>query len=143
MNFKKFFEDKKDIEDTLNLLPEKHIKLLDGFILNYTCNNTLKSDNKSVGILKNNKITISAPWNYSRQFTTLHEIAHIVWCKALSSDQKQSWKKIFNEEKNKIEHPSINQNYEEIFCMCYANHYSKHKLKTYENKKWDKFIENL
>lgn len=143
MNFKKFFDNKKDIENTINLLPEKHVKLLDGVILNYTCNNTLNFDNKSVGMLKNNKIIISAPWHYSRQFTTLHEIAHIVWCKGLSTKQKEDWKKIFNQEKNKIKHPSIKQNHEEIFCMCYANYYSKHKLKTYENEKWYEFVKNL
>jgi len=143
MKFKKFLENKEDIEETLNLIPKKHLKFLDSFTLNYTCDNTLKGDSKSVGMLKNNKITISAPWYYSRQFTTLHEIAHVVWCKVLSKDQKKYWKKIFTEEKNKLNHPSIKQSYEEIFCMCYANFYSKHKLLTYDNDKWNKFIESI
>lgn len=143
MNFKKFIEDKDDVQDTLNLIPKKHLKLLDGLIIKYTCNNTLNFDNKSIGMLKNNKITVSAPWHYSRQFTTLHEIAHIIWCKYLSDKQKETWKKIFLEEKNKIKHPSIKQNHEEIFCMAYANYYCKHKLQTYSNKKWEKFIKKI
>lgn len=143
MNFKIFFENSEDINKTLAKLPKEHIKLLDGLILNYTCKNTLDYSKEHVGILKNKKITVSAPWNYSREFTTLHEVAHIVWCKGLSDEQKSNWKKLFNEEIKKMKHPSAKQSHEEIFCMCYANYYSRHKLLTFENDKWENFIKNL
>lgn len=143
MNFKKFFENSEDIKETLSFLPKKHLKFLQDLELKYTCNNTLDSSKKHVGILKDKKITVSAPWHYSRQFTTLHEIAHIVWCKALSEDQRKAWNKIFHDEKSRMRHSSVKQSAEEIFCMCYANYYSRHKLMTFKNSKWDKFIKNL
>jgi hypothetical protein len=148
MNFKIFLENletnSKDIRQCIKKLPKKHADLIKDYKIKFEPNNTLKKSNKHVGFIDEEKKTISvaAPWNYSRSFTLLHEIAHAVW-KNLADEQKEEWKKIFLKEKNKMKNKSLNQNYEEIFAMAYANFYSKHKLLTYENKSWNKFIRKI
>lgn len=139
LNFKLFLEDKQDIKNTISKLPKDHIKLLNDLEIKYTCGNTLEFDEKHVGQIKNNKMIISAPWNYSRQFTTLHEIAHIVWCKILTKNKKEEWEKIVSKTKLKTKE----KNTEELFCMAYANYYSSHKLLTYDYYKWKEFIKSL
>ena len=139
LKFKIFLnESESDLKDTISVLPEKHAKLLDGVKVKYTCGNTLDFDKKHVGQIKNNKMIVSAPWNYSRQFTTLHEIGHLVWCQ-LDNSKKEEWKKIVKKIKTKIKE----KNTEELFCMAYANYYSKHKLVIYSNKYWEDFIKSL
>jgi hypothetical protein len=140
LNFKIYLkENEQDIKSTLNNIPKNHVKLLKNFKIKYTCNNTLDFDKKHVGIIKNKKITVCAPWNYSRQFTTLHEIAHLVWCKILDKKNKEEWKKIIKQTGNKTKEKDP----EELFCMAYANYYSSHKLTTYRDKEWEKFIQSV
>jgi hypothetical protein len=141
LNFKKYLkedkESKKDIYNTISKLPKNHQKALNGLNIEYTCKNTLDFDKKHIGQLKGKEIIVSAPWNYSRQFTTLHEIAHVIWCKVLNEEQKKQWEKISKNKKVK------EKNKEELFCMAYANYYSKHKILIYQNKKWEDFIKKL
>ena len=80
---------------------------------------------------------VSAPWNYSRQFTTLHEIGHIIWCRILNEKQKKEWAKISKNKKIK------EKDKEELFCMAYANYYCKHPLLIYKNKDWENFIKKI
>lgn len=150
MNFKLFLESKeysKDIKNTLAKLPKDHSALIKGYKIEFQPNNTLKGDSEHIGFIdeENKKIRIAAPWNYGRCFTFLHEIAHAVWKYKVSTEKKKEWKELFASEKNKIKtnKDSLNQNAEEIFAMCYANFYAKHKISTYENKKWNEFIKNL
>jgi hypothetical protein len=141
LRFKHFFReskhDEKDIKRTISKLPKSHQKVIDGIKIKYTCKNTLDFDKNHVGQIKDDKITVSAPWNYSRQFTTLHEIAHIVWCKILSDKQKKEWAKIAKKKNLK------EKDTEELFCMAYANYYSKHKLLIYNNSEWASFIKSI
>lgn len=140
LKFKIFLnESESDLKDTISVLPEKHAKLLDGLKIKYTCGNTLDFDKKHVGQIKNDKMIISAPWNYSRQFTTLHEVGHLIWCQILDSKQKKEWKSIVKNTKTKIKEKNI----EELFCMAYANYYSKNKLVVYSHESWSEFIKSV
>jgi len=140
LNFKYFInEDKSDIENTISLLPKKHAELLKDVKIKYTCGNTLDFDKKHVGQIQNKKMIVSAPWNYSRQFTTLHEIAHLVWCQILSDNQRKEWENVVKKSNVKTKEKNI----EELFCMAYANYYSKNKLVIYSNKNWEKFVKKI
>lgn len=151
MNFKLFLESEeqkeysKDLKQTMKKLPKDHCVLIKGYKIKFEPTNTLKNDSEHIGFIDEEKkiIRIAAPWNYGRNFTLLHEIGHAVWNKKLDEKKKKEWNVLFKKEKNKIKHKSLNQNAEEIFAMCYANFYSKHKILTYNNSKWMKFIDSL
>ena len=137
-SFKKFFEQKlseedKNIKETLGRLPKSHRELVDGYKFHLQDGNTLKNDDEHVGFLDTEKkiIGIAGPWNYGREFTFLHEIAHKVWEKILDTKLKNEWKKI---------EPSES---EENFCMAYANFYTKNPVVKYDKPKWKLFIKGL
>lgn len=155
INFKQFMQDnmeeeKGDIQKTLSKLPPSHAALVKGYKWKFHAGNTLNGDDDHVGYIDNHskEIAVAAPWNFSRQFTILHEIAHIVYEK-LTNQKKQQWAQIVEKNINKqtIENPqakdSLKQSSEEIFCHCYANFYSKHKNATYNNPEWMDFIKNI
>ncbi len=150
MKFKEFVNKSEalDIKNTLSKIPKKHFLSIKDYKVSFESGEVLKGDSKHIGFIdeKNKKIKIASPWYYSKEFTLLHEIAHSVW-KNLDKKQKQKWKEIVkvfsNKDVNKEAKKSLNQNDEEIFCMCYANFYSKHKLLTYDEKTCKDFIKNL
>lgn len=149
-SFKKYVEQREheDVKKLLTKLPKGHKKLTHGVKFNYTGNNTLNGDKKHVGIIHKDKITVAAPWNYSREFTTLHEIAHIIWEEKMTSQLKKEWAKLVKQTKKELKkkdvvYNSLNQGHEEIFAMCYANYYAKHKILTYYHPKWMNFIKKL
>lgn len=146
--FKKFMEheEQKNVESMISKLPRSHQKLLDGYKFKYTPRNTLKGDNNHIGYIHQDKIVVAAPWNYSREFTTLHECAHLIFEKLMTPKLKKKWsdlvkKTISDQIKNNHSSKSaLKQNDEEIFCMVYAATYAKHPPKTYVNKEWQDFI---
>lgn len=149
MNFKKYLktsekEEEKNLTKTLSKLPDHHKKLIDGYNIKNVNKTTL--DGENVGLLCKNNITISNSWNYGKEFILLHEIGHVVWEKLLSKKDKKIWKNLITttkkeqKEKNK-NNKSLNQNYEELFCMSYATKYAKHPSVVFYNEKWLKFIE--
>ena len=138
-NFKLFleFEEKKNVKNTLKELPEKHQDLLKGYKINFTGRNTLNGDNQHIGFIYKNKIEVCAPWRYSREFTMLHEVGHLVYEKLMTPELKKEWAKIVKK------NPKENQdNNEENFCMAYAATYSKHPPTTHAHPEWIKFIKN-
>jgi hypothetical protein len=148
MNFIQFFneseEEEKNVLATIKKLPKKHQKLLHGYKFKYTPGNTLKGDDQHIGYIHNYKIVVAAPWNYSREFTTLHEIAHLIYEYIMTTELKKEWEKLFKKEKiNMTKCSALDQNSEEIFCMVYAATYAKHPPKTYMNKNWQSFIKRL
>ena len=148
MNFIQFFneseEEEKNVLATIKNLPKKHQKLLHGYKFKYTPGNTLKGDDQHIGYIHNDKIVVAAPWNYSREFTTLHEIAHLIYEYVMTTELKKEWEKLFKKEKiNMKKCSALDQNAEEIFCMVYAATYAKHPPKTYMNKNWQNFIKRL
>lgn len=141
INFRQFLEDAEnnDVQETLHKLPKKHQLLVKGYKIKFQSGHTLKGDKQHVGYVDDGpkEIVIAAPWNYSRSFTFLHEIGHMVYSK-LEDNKKQEWKKIFSKTKKKPQ-----QNAEEAFCMAYANFYSLHKVKTYDFPSWNNFIKEI
>jgi len=146
MNFKVFFiesEKRKNLDDvnkTLKKLPKKYRDLFKGFKFKFEADNTLNGDDEHVGLIDTEKktITIAAPWNYGREFTLLHEIAHLVWANFLEDDLKKKWNNIAKNTKNKM-----NDGLEELFCMAFANSFSKNKIGIHSHPKWEKFIKEL
>jgi hypothetical protein len=137
MHFKQFIEmseEEENIHQTLSKLPKLHQSLVKDFKIKFLSNNTLK-DRKHVGYVdtKKKEIAVAAPWNYGREFTILHEIAHRVWEK-LNSNYKQEWKKIVTPTKDNVE---------ELFCMAYAATYSNYPPAIYDKQEWKKFIKGL
>lgn len=128
-------EEEKNVQDTLKKLPKNHADLIKGFKVKFTPNNTLKNDKNHIGYIHKDEIVVAAPYNYGREFTFLHEIAHMVWEKLISNDLKKEWNNLYKKYKK-----DLKQNAEEIFCMVYANIHTKHKLKTYEKEELENFI---
>jgi len=140
-SFKLFFEgeEQKNVEDLISTLPLSHKKLLGKFKFTYTPKNTLSGDNDHIGYIYKKKIVVAAPWNYSRKFTTLHEIAHLVWEHLIEKEDKNKWSKIVKSTKEKQD-----QNNEELFCMAYACYYSgEHCPRIHDHDEWKKFISSL
>ena len=144
LNFKIYFEesDNNDLKKLLSKIPKSHKNLVKDFKFTYTKNNTLNGDKKHIGVIYKDKIEIAAPWNYSREFTTLHEIAHMVWAYKMSSKLKNEWKKI--SKKTLKDNKNINEkDPEELFCMAYAQYYAKNKITKFDHPEWEKFIKQL
>lgn len=146
MRFKQYLsdEEKKDVRKTLEKIPKSHSNLVKDYEISFQSKNSLRGDDKHIGFIdeKNRKIVVSAPWNYGREYTLLHEIGHAVWKYLVSDDRKGEWKKTVAKvrSRNKKE---LDQNDEEIFCMSYAQHYAKNKLCKYDHAELDEFISSI
>lgn len=150
MEFMTFFEfeEKRNVEKLLSRLPKGHRTLLDGYKFRYTPGNTLNGDNQHIGYIHKDKIVVAAPWNYSRGFTTLHEIAHLVWEYLMTKKLRKEWSELVKKTKSEQikkfdaeeQKKAIQQNEEEIFSMAYAAAYSHHAPIIWHNKSWIKFI---
>ena len=140
MQFKIFLKEseKKDVEETLSRLPEKHQKLLKGYKFKFENGSTLKKDGEHVGVIFKDTIKIASPFYYSREHVLLHEIAHLIWAYGVSKEQKEEWNKLAKSTKDNKE-----KNHEESFCNAYASVYSKHTHETYNYPDWRKFILKL
>lgn len=142
-------EETDNVKTMIAKLPAGHRKLLNGYKFKFTGGNTLKGDNDHIGLIHQDKITVAAPWNYPRAFTTLHEIGHLVWEYKMTPKLKKKWEKLVGTTKKSQKqnlpkkcHSALDQNAEEIFCMVYANVYAKHPIGTYSNPEWMAFIKN-
>lgn len=131
----------KDIEKTLAKVPKKHSDLVSGYRIIFQSGNCLKGDDQHIGLIdeKNKTITIAAPWNYGREYTLLHEVGHAVWKFIVNDDEKKEWKKLLKKERSKGK-THIKQDDEEVFCMIYAQHYAKNKMKKFDHPILIKFI---
>lgn len=152
MDFRAFFlesEYNKEVKKTLQKVPKKHRDLLKGYKYKFQPNNALKGDGEHIGYVdeENKVITIAAPWNYGREYTFLHEMGHLVWKYFMDKGLKKKWKILMKKHKQqqakKNTGDSLDQNEEEIFCMCYAANYCKHPVVTFYNDKWNDFIQKI
>lgn len=145
MDFTEFFieatECEKDIKKTLAKLPSKWQKLVAGYKYKFQSGNVLKGDNDHIGVVDSDKktITIVSPWNYSREYVLLHEIAHQIWT-TLNKETKQKWKEIVKSTKMK---KKDRQPEEELFSMNLATYYSNNKLSKFNYPKWQEFIKEI
>lgn len=139
MTFRDFLEseEKENVKKMIAKLPKGHQKLLDGYKFKYTSGNTLDGDDEHVGLIHKDKITVAAPWNYGREFTTLHEVAHLVWEYKMTPKLKKEWSKIVKQNPKRQK-----QSDEELFCMAYACTYAKHKILVHHHPAWADFIRN-
>lgn len=141
-------EEKRDIAKTLSRLPPSHAALVKGYHWKFHAGNTLNGDDQHVGYIddKAKEIAVAAPWNYGREFTILHEVAHKVWEKFIAPSRQlvHEWHQIVRKMTNKQKgDDSLQQEPEELFCMSYAQHYAKNKIAKFENPLWQQFIANL
>lgn len=132
-------EEDKDILHTLSKIPDSHAALVKGYKFKFQGGNTLDGDNEHIGYVQTNpkEIVVAAPWNYSREFTLLHEIGHQVYDR-LPDSLKHQWKVIVLHTKNRQK-----QSPEELFCMAYAAFYCKNPPAIHYHKEWLRFIDNL
>jgi hypothetical protein len=146
MKFKQYIskQEQKDIQSTLEKIPRSHADLVKGYEISFQPSNCLKGDKGHIGFIdeEKKKIVISSPWNYGREYTLLHEVGHAVWKRYMDETKKSEWKKILGRVRLKNK-KDFDQNDEEIFCMCYAQHYAKNKLCKYDHKELDKFISRI
>lgn len=134
-----------DVKKTLNKLPSSHSNTISGFNWKFHPGNTLNGDDEHVGYMDdgNKEIAVAAPWNYSREMTALHEIAHKIWEKLNEIVKKQWVELVTKTNDNPNNEPALKQGPEELFCMAYASTYAKHPPVTYYKEPWIKFIKNL
>ena len=137
-------EEKENVKTMISKLPKGHQKLLRGYKFTFTPGNTLKGDKENIGYIHKDKIVVAAPWNYGREFVTLHEIAHLVYEYKMTPKLKKEWSAVLKATKKEMpKHSALNQNDEEIFCMTYATFYAKHKPETYSNETRFAFIKKI
>ncbi len=133
-------EEQKEVEKTMSKVPQAHSDLIRGYKYKWQDGNTLKGDDDHIGIINPNTktITIAAPYNYGREYTLLHELAHKVWEVFVPNKMKALWQRIVNNTSHKMQ-----QNAEELWCMAYANHFAKNKIVIHTHPKWDAFVERI
>ena len=144
-SFKNYMQDemdaeKADIARTLEKIPDKHAALVQGYSWKFHPGNTLNGDEEHVGYMddQSKEIAVSSPWNYGREFTVLHEIAHRVWETLVPLQMKKMWHQIVAATPEKQD-----QSPEELFCMAYANRYAKNKIVIHDHPQWHEFIERI
>lgn len=140
MEFRLFLEneEKKNLEATIKKLPKSHQSLLRGFHVKYQSGNTIKGDEGHIGFIQGNKIVVAAPWNYSREYTTLHEIGHLVYERLCSKEWKNKWKIVVKQNPHRQK-----QDDEELWCMAYANYFALHKNVTHTHPAWQNYMKNF
>ena len=141
MNFKEFLIESEmtDVRKTLGKIPKVHKALLHGYKYKFEKGNTLDGDHVGEIDEKNKTVSLAAPWNYGREFTFLHELAHAVWKNYCSAQLRKEWSKIVKDTKAPHQH----QGDEELFCMAYATTYAKNKIVIHSHPEWEKFIKRL
>ncbi|RDJ35242.1 MAG: hypothetical protein DWQ19_10535 [Crenarchaeota archaeon] len=152
LSFKKFIEEDThfmgDVKATIANIPKSHRDLIKNYKIKPENGNTLKNDKEHVGEIDEKKrhIKVASPWNYSRETTFLHEVAHCVYKYMMTPKLKREWKKLIKDTKTEQKKDkdkakdSLDQNPEEIFCMVYSAVYSKHPHSTYDHDAWLNFI---
>jgi hypothetical protein len=149
LDFKSFLESSfmTDVKKTVLKIPASHRNLVKGYKYKAEGGNTLSRDNKHVGEIDEKKklIRVAAPWNYGREFTILHEIAHAVYKYFVNEKLRRDWSALLKKTKAKSKEirKYLDQDDEEIFCMIYAQHYTKNGMVKFEHPELEAFIEKL
>jgi hypothetical protein len=141
--FKRFVNEDEDVQKTIAKLPRHHQILVKGYKFQFEPGNTLKGDDGHVGMIVNKPekiIRIAAPWRFGREFTLLHEIAHLVYeFYVRGTPLEVEWGRIEKSTPNKKE----NESAEENFCHAYANVYASMKITIHTHPEWKEFILRL
>jgi hypothetical protein len=138
--FKDFVTEDEDVEKTLSKLPRHHQELVKGFKFLFEPHNTLKGDDGHVGVITNSPrkiIRVAAPWRYSREFTVIHEVAHLVYEMFVKGSQtEKDWEKLSLSTKNRKKDESA----EELFCHGYAAMFAQFPPEIHYHQEWIKFM---
>jgi len=149
LDFKYFLETSfmTDVRKTVLKIPAAHRNLVKGYKYKAEGGNTLSGDEGHVGEIdeKKKRIRVAAPWNYGREFTILHEIAHAVYKYFVNEKMRKEWSAMLKKTKakSKENRDYLNQDDEEIFCMIYAQHYTRNGMVKFEHPELEKFIEKI
>jgi len=141
--FKGFVKEDEDVGKTIAKLPKRIQALVKGYKFLFEPGNTLHNDDGHVGIIVNKPkkiIRIAAPWRYSREFTVLHEIAHLVYEAYIrNTELEKQWSGVVKANKNrKKDEPD-----EENFCHAFAAYYCDHPPVVHHNEEWRNFMSKL
>lgn len=141
--FKKYVTEDGDVAKTIAKLPPQYQELVRGYKFLFEPRNTLEGDDGHVGVISNHPkkiIKVAAPWRYSREFTVLHEVAHLVYETFIrGTPLEKQWEKLALSVKNrKKDEPA-----EELFCHGFAATYCDHPPVIHYHDEWVKFIKNL
>lgn len=131
-------EEEKNVKALIAKLPKGHRKLLHGYKIKYTPGNVLNGDDNHIGYIYKDKIVVAAPWNYGREFTTLHEIAHLVYEYLCDDKWKKAWKEAISKNPKRQK-----QDDEELWCMAYACYFAKHKIKVHDHPAWHEYMKKF
>jgi len=135
-------EQEENIKKTLAKLPAAYQTLIKDYKIKWHHDNTLMGDDGHIGIINpNNKtITIAAPWNYGREFTFLHEVSHKIFEKYMAPypERIKEWKKVLVKHKKRMK-----QNLEELWCMNFANYFSKNKIVAHTHPEWESYMKKF
>lgn len=141
--FKEYVNEDDDVAKTIAKIPPHHQILVKGYRFEFEPGNTLKGDKGHVGLIMNKPervIRIAAPWNYGREFTLLHEIAHLVHELYIKGTPlEKEWAAICKAtpDRKKDESP------EELFCHGYACHFAKNKIAVHDHPEWHGFMDKI
>jgi hypothetical protein len=87
-------------------------------------------------------IQIAAPWRHSREFATLHEVAHKVYEKLMTDKLRKKWSNLVK--KTELHKDAAKEkNDEELFAHHYAQYYCNNKVVRYDHPELLDFIKNL
>ena len=146
MKFKTFYtlaeQHDNEVKQTLEKIPKNHRTLVKGYDFKFQGGHELKNDDGNIGCVdrKEKTVTVAAPWNYGREYTTLHEIGHLVWDRFMDKKRRSQWEKIVKSTPMK---KTDRQNPEELWSMAYANYFAKNKIVKFTHDTWDKFVAKI
>ena len=143
MEFNTFLENhEKEINGTISKLPKRLQKILSGYNYVFEPGLGLKGDKKHIGAIdsEKKKITVSAPFEYGRNFCLLHELGHLYYAAFMTKKEKDVWKDVSQITKRKNRH--LDNNDEENFCHSFAQHFCQNKLVKFSHPEWEKFMKD-
>jgi hypothetical protein len=147
--FRQFYEAKVDdeTEKSLTNLPKKHRELVKDYRFRFENGVNLKGYPDSIGLIHLGNpdkkiIQIAAPWRHSREFATLHEVAHKVYEKLMTDKLRKKWSNLVK--KTELHKDAAKEkNDEELFAHHYAQYYCNNKVVRYDHPELLDFIKNL
>lgn len=141
--FRDFIHQEQDVDKILDKLPLQFKKLTDGYEIRFEIGNTLFGDKSHIGMIVNKPkklIKISAPLFYSREFTLLHEIGHLVYESYIrNTDLEKEWHKLSLSTKPR----KMDESSEELFCHSFASYFAKYAVPIHDHPEWRKFMDKV
>lgn len=142
-SFKKYYREEEDVKRTLAKLPKHYQELVKGYKFLFEPHNTLRGDDKHVGIIdaEKKRVVISSSWAYPREHVMLHEVGHLVYQKYVKGTPlEKQWSDLVK----KTPLPKKDKDTdEELACHAFAAYYTKNRVAKFDIPSWMDFIKNL